>query len=346
MGWRFHKSKKIAPGVRINFNKKSFSVTLGDKGIHRTISSNGKTTHSIGIPGTGLYYTSTSTNSSKNSGDIENNMIGSSNSVPPDPPKKKTSCLGCLGYFFVILLAIALFRILWIACIPVIIYLIKHKDRKKRKLHLVISFIILLMSICVFCTSFIPINSISINSKSVTLDINSSKDLAYEFDPAASLNKKFEFISDNDDIVSISKSENDVRKVMLKSKKVSGSTIVYIRDKKSNVVSNKVKVTVIDKDAIKKEKQEKIAEQQKKEKQKQIAEQQKKEKQTATEQKEPTTTEQEKQATTEQKEQQVWISSTGTKYHSDKYCSNMDNPSQVSLSNAKNRGYTACKRCY
>ena len=60
MGFRFKKSKQIAPGVRVNLNKKSASVTFGSKGVHHTISSSGKKTTSAGIPGSGLYYTSSS----------------------------------------------------------------------------------------------------------------------------------------------------------------------------------------------------------------------------------------------------------------------------------------------
>lgn len=64
MGFRFRKSFKIAPGVRVNFGKKSTSVSVGGKGFRKTYSSSGRTTTSIGIPGTGLSY-STSTGSSK-----------------------------------------------------------------------------------------------------------------------------------------------------------------------------------------------------------------------------------------------------------------------------------------
>ena len=54
MGLRFRKSIKIAPGVKINLNKKSTSVTFGGKGVHYTASSTGKKTASVGIPGTGI----------------------------------------------------------------------------------------------------------------------------------------------------------------------------------------------------------------------------------------------------------------------------------------------------
>lgn len=60
MGLRFRKSIKVAPGVKVNLNKKSTSVTFGGKGVHKTISSTGKKTSSVGISGTGMYYTSSS----------------------------------------------------------------------------------------------------------------------------------------------------------------------------------------------------------------------------------------------------------------------------------------------
>ena len=45
-------------------------------------------------------------------------------------------------------------------------------------------------------------------------------------------------------------------------------------------------------------------------------------------------------------ETMVWIPKSGSKYHSDPGCSNMENPTQVTLSQAQANGYTACKRCY
>lgn len=42
----------------------------------------------------------------------------------------------------------------------------------------------------------------------------------------------------------------------------------------------------------------------------------------------------------------VWIPQSGSKHHSSSSCSGMKNPSQVSLSDAQSRGYTACSKCY
>ena len=42
----------------------------------------------------------------------------------------------------------------------------------------------------------------------------------------------------------------------------------------------------------------------------------------------------------------VYITKTGSKYHSKSNCGNFKYVSKVSLSSAKNHGYTACKKCY
>ena len=56
MGMRFRKSKKIAPGVRVNLNAKSASISIGPKGFKKTFCTSGRTTTTVGIPGTGLSY--------------------------------------------------------------------------------------------------------------------------------------------------------------------------------------------------------------------------------------------------------------------------------------------------
>lgn len=72
--FRFRKSVKIAPGVKLNLNKKSTSLTFGGKGFHYTTSSSGKRTTSFGIPGTGLSYIDVRSSSKrKNNYDKNNN---------------------------------------------------------------------------------------------------------------------------------------------------------------------------------------------------------------------------------------------------------------------------------
>ena len=56
MGLCFRKSITIAPGVRVNLSKSGPSISFGKKGIRETISATGKSTTTLGIPGTGVYY--------------------------------------------------------------------------------------------------------------------------------------------------------------------------------------------------------------------------------------------------------------------------------------------------
>lgn len=56
MGFKFRKSVKLAPGVKLNFGKKGLGMSVGGKGARFSVSSSGRTTASFGIPGTGLSY--------------------------------------------------------------------------------------------------------------------------------------------------------------------------------------------------------------------------------------------------------------------------------------------------
>lgn len=65
MGFRFRRSFKVAPGFRVNLGKKGASVSVGKRGARYTVSTSGRRTTTVGIPGTGLSY-STSSTSGKN----------------------------------------------------------------------------------------------------------------------------------------------------------------------------------------------------------------------------------------------------------------------------------------
>ena len=72
MGFKFKKQINIAPGVRLNIGKKSASVSVGGKGLTNTFSTTGKTTTTVGIPGSGVYY-STSSGTKKETHSESNN---------------------------------------------------------------------------------------------------------------------------------------------------------------------------------------------------------------------------------------------------------------------------------
>lgn len=65
MGLRFRKSIKIFPGVKLNFNKKSIGLSFGTRGARVSVNSDGRKTTSVGLPGTGLYWTDSRKNPRK-----------------------------------------------------------------------------------------------------------------------------------------------------------------------------------------------------------------------------------------------------------------------------------------
>lgn len=56
MGFRFRRSVKILPGVRLNFSKSGVSTSVGTRGAHVTIG-HGQVRETVGIPGTGISCT-------------------------------------------------------------------------------------------------------------------------------------------------------------------------------------------------------------------------------------------------------------------------------------------------
>ena len=92
MGLRFRKSIKIFPGVKLNFNKKSIGMSFGTRGVRYSVNSNGRKTTSVGLPGTGLYWT----DSRKN------------------PKEKKVGFFGCLMWILLLPIIIVYNLIRWI----------------------------------------------------------------------------------------------------------------------------------------------------------------------------------------------------------------------------------------
>jgi hypothetical protein len=57
--WRLFRRKNVLPGVRVNLPKSGPSLSFGVRGAHVTLGRRG-VTRTVGIPGTGIFYTSRS----------------------------------------------------------------------------------------------------------------------------------------------------------------------------------------------------------------------------------------------------------------------------------------------
>jgi hypothetical protein len=56
MGFRFRRSIRILPGIRLNIGKRGVSTSIGVRGAHVTFGRTGTRT-TVGLPGSGLSYT-------------------------------------------------------------------------------------------------------------------------------------------------------------------------------------------------------------------------------------------------------------------------------------------------
>jgi hypothetical protein len=81
MGFRFRKSFKILPGVKINLSKSGISTSLGGKGATVNLGKRGVRS-TVGLPGTGISYTTTSPKTKS----ISNQL-----SISSTPPSADTS---------------------------------------------------------------------------------------------------------------------------------------------------------------------------------------------------------------------------------------------------------------
>lgn len=110
MGFRFRKSFKIAPGVRVNLGKKSVGISAGVKGARVSVNSSGRVTKSVGIPGTGISYVKTSKIGGAGSGGGKEPPSSQTPLPTPQPqPNKPGAVYALLKVLGIILVALGLF---------------------------------------------------------------------------------------------------------------------------------------------------------------------------------------------------------------------------------------------
>ncbi len=375
MGWRFRKSFKIAPGIKFNLNKKSTSVTFGGKGAHYTINSKGSKTKSFGIPGTGLYYTETTHK--------KTDAIPPDTPTPPPEDtnfsfndnrddKKKKGCLFYLLAFFLICLGLLFFPVLWIPAVVCIIFFAVKKDaRGTKKRNILISLAVMILSFIAFANidTSDSLSALTADWDKTTYDVSETAVVKLTPSPSEAEITSLE-LSDSD-IAELDFSDGNA---VITFKEAGEATLFFTANGDTN--SNTTVITVTDKAAEeaarlaeeevqrKAEEEAKAAEEARKEVE--AAEQAQKEAEEAAakqaEEEARVKAEQEAaaQAQAEQEaanqanaqqaqqpqEQTVWIPQSGSKYHSNPSCSNMKNPTEVTISEAQSRGYEPCKKCY
>ena len=97
MGFRFRRSIKILPGIRVNFSKSGVSTSIGTRGAHVTIG-HGQVRETVGLPGSGLSYTH-----------VESHKPHDHTIAPPQAPAVPSASRGwawIAAFVFVVIVAI------------------------------------------------------------------------------------------------------------------------------------------------------------------------------------------------------------------------------------------------
>lgn len=260
-------------------------------------------------------------------------------------------CLMVLFGFFIIILALAIYSYAWIPAVVYLIYLFASKkpdENKKKKKTISIAVIITSLLVYAGFNAESELEQINVTLTDTKFDIHDTVELNVSPYPSDAKIDTL-VISDND--ITVLDYENEIATLSFKN---TGSAEIQLIAN-DTIASDSISVTVIDEEAEEQKRLEEEARLKAEEEAKKRAEEEarlKAEEEAAKKAKEErlaaeqAAKEQAKQDTEEIQEEMVWIPSSGSKYHSHSGCSNMKNPTEVTISEAQARGYDACKRCY
>lgn len=305
MGFRFRKSIKVAPGVKLNFGKNSIGVSAGVKGARVSVNSKGRVTKSVGIPGTGISYVKTSKlggslSAPKQNIAYANNIANSSvgnNDVPPydsngnsDQNKGKGSkrFLRWLLYFLIVFVATSINANL---CYPSFLFAgIIHMfhvrnsiiDEKKRKMSTIRTCCFLVFSILGCFVTLVPsapdVESITISASRDTMDINDEQIVSITYEPENADTSDMSIKLSNTSLADAELEENG--QIALTTLEKEGSFVLTA--KSGSVESNELEFQIVD---VKKAEEERIAAEKKAEEERIAAEKKAEEERIAAEQK-------------------------------------------------------------
>ncbi len=311
MPWRFRRSIKLLPGMKINFGKKSASVTVGGRLARTTYSTTGRQTSSYSVPGTGLYYT-TSTNGRARRSERRR-------APPPKPPFYQRT-------WFIVLMLILLppvgIALMW---------LYRREWRMPVKIAataLSLLWFIVLVTPKPASDPVQPTAPVQASTAAPTLSATSAPTSAPASTPTSAPTSTPTSTPTGAPtsaptatvVPTLQKGDagEDVRAIqamLIELGYLSGSADGQYGTGTRSAVKDFQKQNGLTDDGVAG----------------------------------PKTIEQlfSLSAQTEQKETYVWIPTDGgTKYHNNADCSNMNNPQRVTEAEAKNRGFTPCQRCH
>ena len=356
MGMRFRKSFKIAPGVKLNLSKRGIGVSAGVKGARVSLNSKGRVTKSVGIPGTGISYVSSSKlGASKKKATAKKTSAKASTAFAAENPSADTtptppvsdnssptpggkmnpkSILRWVIYIAVICIATQISKKL---CYPSMFLVglfhlfqtrktLADEQKKKKSTIRTCCFLVFTVLGCLVTIPTPNVETIKLTADEDTMDINEEQLISFTYAPkdADASNLLLE-LSDG----TLAKAEQTDDGIVLHTQAKEGTFTLVA--KKGSAKSNELTLQVIDKE---KAEQERIAAETKAEEERLAAEK----------------AEQERIAARQQSQAQsqnsatVYVTPTGKKYHYNSSC-NGGSYSPTTLDNAIKMGLTPCKKC-
>ncbi len=224
----------------------------------------------------------------------------------------KIGILMILGILFLILI----FPFSWIPLILFLYFYLKKSDDDKKVKNKRSILIVLCIFVCFVINIFViftpKINSIRISSNIKEVNINSTSEIKVEIMPNNFFKDDIKFYSSNKDVAVIYKQAD---KFYIKSYN-EGNASLKIISKNSKVQSDTININVINKNEN--SKKDDVSED----------------------------INYNNVNDSDEEKTYVYVSKSGSKYHSKADCSNMKNAEKMTLKEAKNRGLSPCKRCY
>lgn len=331
MGLRFRRSKKIAPGVKLNLSKKGASVSFGTRGAHYTVNTGGKRTATVGIPGSGISYSASSGGRKRSSfsryASPENVNVDNGNLCDPNE-KKSGNCLMYVIAFLAVCVAIWFFSYFWILALILLAVIPFLKIDKKTKIIDCIFFLVVgIISFLVFGFMQEEKSGDSVPSTEVIVetDLQSETETQLATDTEAitetaaetealidtefiteteqqteTPEPKYYYSMDTVNVRSAPSTDSDIIGSLNKSDRIhvesiDGEWASVIYDGSSAFVAAQYLSETVPQ--------------------------------------------------TEPGERMVWIPESGTKYHSNPDCSGMNDPRQVTVNEAESLGYEPCSKC-
>ena len=362
VGFRFRKSANFGP-LRVNFSKSGIGYSLGGKGFRVTKKAKGGIRTTSSIPGTGISYVKDYASTSGSGTDTTTS--DSQGTMPPNmeqPPKKELSMLlrwglSVLGWFFIvtsIFLSAAEVLAGFIGTAIGVFLVYRFSPRScskpiyKRKWFLATFVCWVLFALMSLVPTTPKITALTLDcDSSIQLDISKTMNIPILVEATDAETDEIRFLTSDESVISFYRLSGDDHGLMGCITPVSEGT-AYITVSNGDVTSNKVHVTVIDSARIAEEEAARVAAEEEaariaaEEEAARIAAEEEAARIAAEEEAARIAAEEEAEA----QETMVWIPQSGSKYHSRSGCSNMKNPSQVTLSQAEAWGYTPCKKCH